>query len=269
MSNSQATSSLIVSAIQAFNDNYIWALANKNSNHLALIDPGDADVCIKYIEQNKLSLTTILITHHHQDHTGGIKALVEYYQKLDKEITVFGPKLSTNPCINQLVCEGDTVKVKGLELSLSVIDLPGHTLDHIAYYGQDNLFCGDTLFSGGCGRIFEGTAKQMFLSLEKLKSLPERTRVYCTHEYTLANLTFALTVDPSNKELVHYYNEVVTLRENNQNSLPSSIAREKKINPFLRCDNEHIQQSAKEYSEQPLSKPLDVFTIVRQWKDKF
>jgi len=269
MSDHHTTSPVKVSAIKAFNDNYIWAITTDNSNKLALVDPGDAQVCIDYIEQHKLALTSILITHHHADHTGGVKSLIDYCQKIGQQVTVYGPKHEKISHLDILLSQGNIVELTDLNLSLSIIDLPGHTLGHIAYYGSDILFCGDTLFSGGCGRIFEGSPLQMHQSLNKLKALPEKTLVYCTHEYTLANLEFALTVDPLNSELVNYYNQVKHIRESSGISLPSSILREKQINPFLRSADLNIKQSAIEYSGKTLNDEMEVFTVIRQWKDNF
>ena len=150
-----------------------------------------------------------------------------------------------------------------------MIDLPGHTSGHIAYLSEDNLFCGDTLFSGGCGRLFEGTPEQMLSSLEKLSALPERTHVYCAHEYTQANLNFALTVEPCNTELVHYYNQVLQKREHGIATIPTSIMLEKKINPFLRSHEASLMTSASEYSESAVQDKLQTFTIIRGWKDNF
>ncbi|MEW6991500.1 hydroxyacylglutathione hydrolase [Colwelliaceae bacterium 6441] len=269
MSQSTIATKNFIFAIKAFSDNYIWAIRHSESNYLALVDPGDAQVCIDYIEENHLILSAILITHHHADHIGGIAKLYDHCQAKKWPIEVFGPKNETIPFANHHLVEDDHIELKHLDLSFSVIDLPGHTLGHIAYYTDGILFCGDTLFSGGCGRIFEGTPSQMFHSLEKLKNLPERTHVYCTHEYTLANLKFALTVDPSNSELIHYYNQVLQLVSANKKTLPSSILTEKQINPFFRCDDMNISQSVNEYSNGNAMDELATFTYLRQWKDSF
>lgn len=258
-----------VSFIKAFSDNYIWAITNENSHYLALVDPGQADVCITYIEENQLQLTSILITHHHKDHVGGIATLVDYCKAKQWPLTVYGPSAEQIENCDITVSETDTVILDTLAIEFTVIDLPGHTLGHIAYLAQDNLFCGDTLFSGGCGRIFEGTPQQMFDSLAKLKALPDRTRVYCAHEYTLANLNFALAVEPQNFEVIHYYNQVVQAREKQQATIPTSISLEKKINPFLRCDQQSLIDSAIEYSDMQISEPLTAFTVIRGWKDNF
>lgn len=269
MLQSQTTNNMKVSAIPAFSDNYIWAISIDGNQSIVLVDPGDAQVCIKYLEQHQLSLSAILITHHHADHVGGIAALRDYCHKKNEKLTVYGPKHENIPHCDVALKENDIATVDSLKLSFTVIDLPGHTSGHIAYLGDDNLFCGDTLFSGGCGRLFEGTPKQMLTSLNKLAALPERTHVYCAHEYTKANLNFALTVEPQNSELVYYYNQVINKREQGLSTIPTSILIEKKINPFLRCDQASIMESASQYSDRDINDPLSTFTVIRQWKDNF
>ncbi|WP_206485625.1 hydroxyacylglutathione hydrolase [Thalassotalea sp. G2M2-11] len=269
MSQSQIINSVSITPIKAFSDNYIWAIQCGNNNHLALVDPGDAQVCIKYIEQHQLTLSTILITHHHADHTGGITELVDYCHTKQWPIQVFGPHNDAIPGITDKVADGDKISLTDFDLIFDILALPGHTLDHIAYHSDSLLFCGDTLFSGGCGRLFEGSAEQMFQSLTKLKQLPERTKVYCTHEYTKANLTFALAVEPSNPELIDYYNRVSNLTQANKPSLPSSLYLEKKINPFLRTDSGEIIASAQVYADKNLPTEVAVFATIRQWKDNF
>ncbi|XQW86692.1 hydroxyacylglutathione hydrolase [Thalassotalea piscium] len=258
-----------ISAIKAFSDNYIWAITHTENNRLVLVDPGDAQPCIDYIEQNNLQLDAIFITHHHSDHIGGVAQLRQYCERNQWPLTVYGPAKEAVSSSDVQLCENDVVELALFDLSFTIIDLPGHTLGHIAYVCDDILFCGDTLFSGGCGRLFEGTPSQMFQSLLKLRALPAQTRVYCTHEYTLANLTFALAVEPSNLELINYYNHVRDLRENNQMSLPTTIANECSINPFLRCEQPMIQQSAQEFSDKNITDSLETFTAIRKWKDNF
>jgi hydroxyacylglutathione hydrolase len=273
-SNAQ-TSKIKITAIPAFTDNYIWALQSNSNNTIALVDPGDAEVCLNYIQQHQLTLNSILITHHHPDHVGGIKKLKDYCQQHAWPLTVYGPKHESIPHCDVSLVEDEVVELSELNASFTVIDLPGHTLGHIAYLSDDALFCGDTLFSGGCGRIFEGTAEQMHHSLNKLAALSERTQIYCAHEYTQANLDFALTVEPMNMELVHYYNQVKKLRAENKSTIPSSIAVEKKINPFLRCHIDEVQQSAREYTNTAQSNAEDTkitlttFAAIRTWKNNF
>ncbi len=262
---------IIIEALPAFSDNYIWAITNETT--AALVDPGDADVCINFLEKNKLILNTILITHHHADHTGGIKKLVAYCQQQQWPLTIYGPAKENIPHCDVKLTENDIVNLPDLEVSFTVIDLPGHTNGHIAYFTKNHitpvLFCGDTLFSGGCGRLFEGTPKQMLTSLTKLANLPEDTKVYCAHEYTQANLKFALTVDPTNENLLSYSHQVNELRDNKQSTIPTTIKIEKQINPFLRSHEQTIQTNAMLFDSNTLANSLDAFTTIRRWKDQF
>jgi len=260
-----------ITPIKAFSDNYIWAITNKTS--ATLVDPGDAIVCIEFLEKNKLTLNAILITHHHSDHTGGISELVDYCQQKQWPLTVYGPANESIPLCDVNLIESDTVILDALDITFRVIELPGHTAGHIAYCADSHatpiLFCGDTLFSGGCGRLFEGSPEQMLNSLTKLANLPENTQVYCTHEYTQANLMFALTVEPNNQELINYNNKVNELRAKGHATLPSTIELEKKINPFLRCHTPDLQESAQQFEAGTNATTLDTFTTIRRWKDQF
>jgi len=259
-----------ITPIKAFNDNYIWVITNKHM--AALVDPGDASVCIDFLEKNQLTLNSILITHHHSDHTGGINQLVDYCQQKQWPLTVYGPENENIPHCDVKLNESNTVTLDELNIDFRIIDLPGHTAGHIAYFAKDHtpiLFCGDTLFSGGCGRLFEGSPEQMLNSLTKLADLPESTRVYCTHEYTQANLAFALTVEPNNQALVNYYNKVNELRSKGHATIPSTIQLEKQINPFLRCNEQSIQASAQQFATDTKATSQDTFTTIRRWKDQF
>ncbi|MBL4940869.1 MAG: hydroxyacylglutathione hydrolase [Colwellia sp.] len=272
MSAIKTTNSTIkVVSIKAFTDNYIWALTNQTS--VTLVDPGDAKVCIAFIEQQQLKLTAILITHHHPDHTGGITELVQYCQQKQWPLTVYGPAKENIPHCQVSLVENDTVNLSPLNMQFKVLDLPGHTAGHIAYFAnhplEPLLFCGDTLFSGGCGRLFEGSAEEMLHSLTKLANLAQSTKVYCTHEYTQANLKFALTVEPQNKALIEYNKKVTQLRNQGQATIPSSIKLEKQINPFLRSHKLTIQQSAHQFDNKTQANSLATFTTIRRWKDQF
>lgn len=222
-------------AIPAFNDNYIWMLHNEN--HAVVVDPGDAQPVLEALAAKQLHLDAILITHHHHDHVGGIEELKRHYPK----VIVNGPALESIPKRDVALEESDDIELPTLQLRFKVLDIPGHTAGHIAYFGYNGeepvLFCGDALFSGGCGRLFEGTSAQMLESLNKLAALPEATLVCCAHEYTLSNLTWALEVEPDNLALQDYYQTAVALREKEQPTLPSTIALEKQINPFLRTQD--------------------------------
>lgn len=254
-----------IQAIRAFNDNYIWLL--RNQQHIVLVDPGDAQVCIDYIEQHNLILTDILITHHHADHIGGLTKLIDYNKQLSQPLNVYAPAINNIVGANNVLSGGETVYLVSLDIKLEVVAVPGHTLGHIAYYNDTSLFCGDTLFSGGCGRLFEGTPAQMLSALKTFAALDGNTKVYCSHEYTLSNLQFALTVEPENMALVQYYNEVVKLREQDKMTLPSTINKEKEINPFLRCHLPALKVAASEYLNADVNKEVDTFAAIRRWKD--
>ena len=250
-------------AIPAFTDNYIWAVVEKDQ--FVVVDPGDSLVVKEFAEKNNLQLRAILITHWHPDHTGGIIELVK-----DKSISVYGPKGGHIDGITDELKEGDSIRI--FDNEFSIFETPGHTLDHISYFSNQNkpiLFCGDTLFSGGCGRLFEGTPDQMFHSLNKFSSLPGNTKVFCTHEYTLSNLKFALEVEPKNEDLINYYDQVVEKRDRNEYTLPSTIEKELNINPFLRSSIEEVRKSAEIYSSKANLDDVGVLAVIRSWKDNF
>ncbi len=259
-------------ALPAFTDNYIWML--HNGVDAIVIDPGDGAPVLAALDRLQLNLAAILLTHHHADHIGGVPSLLPRLQG-----PVYGPALETipDPCIR--VQGRDTVKVLGLDFD--VIDVPGHTSGHIAYFhrpqpgaavGTDTdapvLFCGDTLFSGGCGRLFEGTPEQMHHSLQALAALPGDTRVCCAHEYTLSNLKFALAVEPDNAELARYTQQCEQQRAAGLFTLPGRMSDELSINPFLRCDVPAVINTARSHGAHS-DRPLDVFTALRQWKNNF
>ena len=201
---------------------------------------------------------------HHGDHTGGIRRLLKHAQ-----VPVYGPFGEQIPDRTVALSDGDTADIEALGLRFEVIDVPGHTAGHIAYFGHGALFCGDTLFSGGCGRLFEGTPAQMTASLDRLTALPAATRVYCAHEYTLANLRFAAAVEPGNQALSDYTARARTLRADDRPTLPSTLGLECEINPFLRCDQPDVVHAAEAHSGQSLNDRVEVFATVRAWKDGF
>lgn len=251
--------------LHAFSDNYIWIIKEKDSSQIWAVDPGDANVVIDYCDASKFHLQGILITHHHRDHTGGVNQLKEHFS-----CDVFGPD-HLQPMVTHPLHEGDTLHV--FSRVFSVFETPGHTLDHLCYFSDQPtpaLFCGDTLFRGGCGRIMEGNAEQMLAAINKLANLPDETQIYCTHEYTLANYRFALSVDPDNQELIDAQRKCSQLRENSQVTLPSQMKLEKQTNPFLRTHFEHlVAQAAKQLKEKTASNPSDAFSQVRRAKDSF
>ncbi len=251
--------------IPAFDDNYIWLLCNKKQKTATVVDPGDASPVIDYLKKHNLTLTTILITHHHYDHTNGVQTLTNTFPN----IPIYGPE--SIACVNHPANEQGSLSLPHLsKRPIRVIETPGHTLDHIAYLIDDALFCGDTLFAAGCGRVFEGTAQQMHNSLQKLFCLPPETKVYCAHEYTQANLQFAQAVEPDNIDIYEKIQMVRSARQNNQPTLPSNIEQELATNPFLRCHCDSVIKAAEQHHQQPCDKdPVTIFAIIRQWKDNF
>jgi len=253
--------------VSAFKDNYVWTLrgaAGDSARYAAVVDPGEARPVLEYLSREKLELAAILATHHHADHVGGIAELVQEYR-----VPVYGPRHEPIATVTRPVSEGDQVSIPQLGASFSVLDIPGHTRAHIAYYGAGALFCGDTLFACGCGRLFEGTAEQMYASLQKLQALPDATRVYCGHEYTLANIGFAKAVEPQNAALKVREQRDRRLREAGSPTLPSMLGDEKATNPFLRCREPAVVESANKYLGARVSDPVRVFAAIRDWKNKF
>ncbi len=251
-----------VQRLNAFDDNYIWLIGCEGDSGVAVVDPGDADPVFDYLEQEGLHAAAILITHHHGDHTGGVTELVERYR-----CPVYGPAGERIPALTHPVREGDYVQLAGCGLTLQVLDTPGHTRGHVCYHGHGALFSGDTLFTVGCGRLFEGTAEQMYSSLEKLRALPDETLVYCAHEYTQANLKFAQVAEPNNHDTARRAAEVATLRREGKATVPATLAEEKATNPFLRSHIPSLAAAAEAFAGQGLTMPSEVFAVVRRWKD--
>jgi hydroxyacylglutathione hydrolase len=263
---------LTVLNVPAFADNYLWLL--HDGTRAAVVDPGDAAPVLAALKAQHLTLTAILLTHHHSDHTGGVAELLLHYA-----VPVFGPRKEAITAITSPLSEGDVVDVPGLDLTLDVLDVPGHTKGHIAYVRRavvdqaDSapwLFCGDTLFAGGCGRLFEGTPAQMISSLGKLAALPDATRVYCAHEYTLSNLRFASAVEPDNVALQRRVGVETEKRAQGQATVPSTIALEKATNPFLRFEEPEIVGQLIAAGKLSAGAPGEqAFAALRQWKNTF
>jgi len=251
--------------VPAFEDNYIWLIRGDSADHTALVDPGDAAPVLDALARLALTPAAILCTHHHGDHTGGIEELKHRFPGLP----VYGPGNENITGITHVLNDGDRLDLPALGLRFEVLAVPGHTRGHITYYGHGWLFCGDTLFSAGCGRLFEGTPQQMQRSLARLAALPGDTLVYCAHEYTRANLRFAQTVEPDNPAIHRYTSEVDERRARDEPTIPSTIALERAINPFLRWDSPAVRQAAERHSGTALSDDSEVFAAIRRWKDGF
>ncbi len=258
--------------VPAFEDNYLWVI--EDGRHAAVVDPGDEHPVQAFLESRGLELTAILATHHHGDHVGGLEWLAGRWK-----CEAFGPAGERIDGLTKRVRGGERIVVPGLELPLAVLDVPGHTAGHIAYSGEGAgtagkppgpfVFCGDTLFACGCGRLFEGTPAQMLDSLSRLARLPRDTRVYCAHEYTMSNIRFAWAVEPRNVKLAARNRRDAALRAGNEPTVPSTMGDELDTNPFLRWASPEVIASASQHAGRPLSSPVEVFTAVRQWKNDF
>jgi hydroxyacylglutathione hydrolase len=255
---------LEVTPIPAFEDNYIWLVRRPDRSECAVVDPGDEDPVIARLEADGLDLAAILVTHKHRDHVGGIEGLKDRYPRA----LVFGPAGEPIPLRDVALRDGDTVTVPGVAAVFLVLGVPGHTEDHIAYLGEDALFCGDTLFAGGCGRVFSGTHAQLHASLQRIAQLPPDTRVYCAHEYTAANLGFAQWVEPDNADLARRATEVEVLRRRGEPTVPTTVALERLTNPFLRVGEPAVVAAAGRWAGRSLPDAVEVFCAVRTWKDR-
>jgi hydroxyacylglutathione hydrolase len=254
-----------VRPVRAFSDNYIWLIESPQAqDRVVAVDPGEARPVIAELQRLGLSLAAILLTHHHPDHIGGVPELLRHWR-----VPVIGPDDARIAQRTLDVGDGERCELPNLGLSFETLQVPGHTLSHIAFWGHGALFCGDTLFSAGCGRMFEGTPTQMNASLTKLRSLPPDTRMFCGHEYTAANLRFALTVEPANGAALEYQRSVDRVRAEGNPSLPSTMALEIQVNPFLRCDNPAVVTAAEAHAGKSLKDPAEVFGVLRAWKDQF
>jgi hydroxyacylglutathione hydrolase len=253
---------LRIHSVTAFKDNYIWLIGRTGTPEVAAVDPGDARPLLAYCAAHGLEPCAVLITHHHRDHAGGVRELLSHH-----DVPVYGPAHEPIPGLTHPLGEGAHVTLPEIGLTLQVLELPGHTRAPLSYTGAGMLFCGDTLFTGGCGYLFEGTAKQMYASLTRLAALPGETQVYCGHEYTLENLSFALHVEPDNPDLRARIAAARRLRAQGLPTVPSTLEEERRTNPFLRCHIPQVIEAAETYAERRLSTPDQVFAVVRQWKD--
>ncbi len=250
--------------LEAFLDNYIWVLLGPHSNAV-VVDPGDATPVLETLKLRNLNLTAILVTHHHFDHCGGVTQLLNKYN-----VPVYGGHREPIPHLSNPLKEGDDLKLDSIGVSFKILEIPGHTLGHIAYVCEDRkLFSGDTLFTAGCGKLFEGTPEQMLSSLSKLKALPKNIEVYCGHEYTLNNLRFAMAVEPDNTDIKERFEETKTLRGLGKSTVPASIGTELRTNPFLRTDQAAVIAAAEQYAKQKLNSETEVFRVIREWKNHF
>jgi hydroxyacylglutathione hydrolase len=248
--------------LPAFEDNYIWCL--HRGDDLAVVDPGDATPVLEHLAATGRRLSAILITHHHADHTGGIENLVERYR-----VPVFAPEREAIAGVSQPVAGGQRIPVPKLDIEFEVIDVAGHTRGHVAYYRRGTLFCGDTLFGCGCGRLFEGTAAQLHAALTKIAALPSDTQIYCAHEYTASGIRFAGAVEPDNPAVAVRARQVADLRARRQPTVPFTLADELATNPFLRCRQAAVAAAAANRLGRQVADELEVFTELRKWRDSF
>jgi hydroxyacylglutathione hydrolase len=249
--------------IAAFSDNYIWLIIGPQGQ-ASVVDPGDATPVLEHLSQQRLTLKNILITHKHNDHTGGCKRLLGAFP----DVRVYGPGNESIAALTHTVGEGDRLTIPGIDGGLTVMEVPGHTEGHLAYYGDGALFCGDALFLGGCGRIFSGTHQQMADSLRRLASLPPATQVYCAHEYTLANLGFAKWVEPDNPDILGRFSNIQSQRAHNRPSVPAPLSEEFATNPFLRTQQPQVIAAAARWANRELKDHRETFRALREWKDQ-
>jgi hydroxyacylglutathione hydrolase len=250
--------------VPVFDDNYVWILEREGSNRIAVVDPGDGEPVIKALSRLDLEIAAVLITHHHRDHVGGLPEIIRRYHP-----PVYGSATEPVAGVDHPLTGDDRISLPEIDLEFEILALPGHTSGHIGYAGAGCAFVGDTLFAGGCGRVFEGTMEQMYSSLTRLAELPPETMTYCAHEYTLANLRFALAVEPGNDALAKRIEAADATRAASQPTVPSTIGYELETNPFLRCGVASVHAAAESHAGHELTTPSEVFAVLRNWKDEW
>ncbi len=255
---------LEITPISAFDDNYIWLLRRPGVKRVAVVDPGDEEPLLELLRREGLELEAILLTHKHGDHTGGVRELAAEYP----EVTVFGPANEEISVVTKKLHDGESIHLAGLDLSLSTMELPGHTEGHLAYLADGALFCGDTLFACGCGRVFSGTHEQLYDSLQRIAALPAGTLLYCAHEYTLDNIGFAKWVEPDNQALLQREVDAQGQRARGEPTVPSTLQLELDTNPFMRCGESGVIAAAERYIGNSLHSGAEIFRAIRNWKDR-
>jgi len=255
---------LTIHAINAFEDNYIWFIQAANSSSVLIVDPGDATPVLEALNKYELTPVAIIITHGCHDHVDGIEVILEHY-----DVPVYGPKNEFIPCITHPLSACDDLVISEQFPIISVLDIPGHTKGHIGFLIEGKLFCGDALFAAGCGRLHSGPAEVLFQSIQTIAALPDDTQIYCAHEYTVANLKFAITVEPKNEAIAQRIIDTDRLRQQGLPSLPSSLGLERQTNPFLRCGQSGVKEAVTSHSAVRLDTEEQVFKQLRLWKDKY
>lgn len=248
--------------IPVFNDNYVWVLQVDDCDEVLVVDPGSGEPVMAALSQRDLRPAAVLVTHHHADHVGGVAPIVE-----GRKIPVYGPAGESIRLLSRPVRDADRIEFSVPAVALDVLDVPGHTAGHVAYVGDGFVFCGDTLFAGGCGRVFEGTPRQMLNSLNRLAELAPETSIYCAHEYTENNLRFATEVEPGNPELSRRLERIREQRARDLPTVPSTVDEELRTNPFLRCSEPGVIAAAERHAARAMADPVDVFATIRGWKD--